>query len=222
MSTQRPEPPAETEVVLPAPRPAKARLLQDGRDMFWSMAPLVIACIVLAGLLGQCSFQPTGPKAGPVPFYDAGAALHSDATTLGFPIRQPALPDGWQPNSGARDGIDGGRVDPVSGQRARALTSRVGYVTPRGTYLSLTQSNADEEKLVASLHADVYPTGTQDVAGTRWVVYQGAGTAEPVWTTRLQTPGAGSTQIALTGTGSTDEFRTLAEAVSTQSPLPAK
>ena len=65
-------------------------------------------------------------------------------------------------------------------------------------------------------------TGTQDVAGTRWVVYQGAGTAEPVWTTRLQTPGAGSTQIALTGTGSTDEFRTLAEAVGTQSPLPAK
>ncbi|MET0994220.1 MAG: DUF4245 family protein, partial [Mycobacterium sp.] len=45
----------------PAPKPAKPRLLQDGRDMFWSMVPLVIACIVLAGLVGMCSFAPTGP-----------------------------------------------------------------------------------------------------------------------------------------------------------------
>src|SRR6476659_1397245 len=28
---------------VPAPRPAKARLLQDGRDMFWSTAPLARA-----------------------------------------------------------------------------------------------------------------------------------------------------------------------------------
>ncbi|MFD3042009.1 MULTISPECIES: DUF4245 family protein, partial [Mycolicibacterium] len=45
----------------PVPKPEKSRLLQDGRDMFWSMAPLVVACIVLAGLLGMCSFQAGGP-----------------------------------------------------------------------------------------------------------------------------------------------------------------
>src|SRR6201991_4696823 len=52
---------------VPHPKPAKSRLLQDGRDMFWSMAPLVLACVVLAGVLGMCSFQPAGPGKGPPP-----------------------------------------------------------------------------------------------------------------------------------------------------------
>src|SRR5581483_11920031 len=67
----------------PAPREPKSRLRQDGRDMFWSLAPLVLACVVLAGLVGMCSFQLSGPKTGPVPSYDVAAALHADATQLG-------------------------------------------------------------------------------------------------------------------------------------------
>ena len=79
--------------------------------MFWSMAPLVLACIVLAGLLGMCSFAPNGPGQGPPPHYDAPAALKADAEALKFPIRLPQLPDGWQANSGSRGSIDGGRTD---------------------------------------------------------------------------------------------------------------
>src|SRR5690242_14375024 len=86
----------------PAPKPAKPRLLQDGRDMFWSIAPLVIACIVLAGVLGMCSFAPNGPGKGPTPNYDAPAALQADADALKIPIRLPKLPEGWQANSGSR------------------------------------------------------------------------------------------------------------------------
>ena len=40
-------------------------------------------------------------------------------------------------------------------------------------YLALTQSNADEEKLIGSIGSDLVPTGTQDVDGVRWVVYEG-------------------------------------------------
>lgn len=90
-------------------------------------------------------------------------------------------------------------------------------------YLSLTQSNADENKLVASIHSAAVPTGAIDIAGTNWVVYQGAGQsgadAEPIWTTRLAGPG-GAAQIAITGAGSTDQFRTLASATQSQPPLP--
>jgi hypothetical protein len=88
-------------------------------------------------------------------------------------------------------------------------------------YLSLTQSNADEAKLVGSIHPAMYPEGTVDVDGTRWIVYQGDGSAEPVWTTRLDSP-AGPAQIAITGAGSVDQFRTLAAATQSQQPLPAK
>jgi hypothetical protein len=204
----------------PAPKPAKPRVLQDGRDMFWSIAPLVIACIVLAGVLGMCSFQPNGPGKGPAPSYDAPAALQADADALKIPIRLPKLPEGWQANSGSRKGIDGGRTHP-SGQRSRAVSSTVGYLAPSGMYVSLTQSNADEDKLVASINTDLYPTGTQDVDGVRWVVYEGGEPAEPVWTTRLNGAG-GPAQIAITGAAGTSEYRTLAAATQTQSPLTAK
>lgn len=192
--------------------------------MFWSLMPLVLACIVLAGLVGMCSFQTGGIK-GTIPSYDAPAALHADATTLGFPIRLPQLPAGWQANSGSRGGIQNGRTDPSTGQRLNAATSTVGYISPTGEYLSLTQSNADEDKLVGSIHSTAYPTGTVDVGGKTWVVYQGSGQsgadAEPVWTTRLIGP-SGATQIAITGAGSTDQFRTLASATQSQSPLPSR
>lgn len=206
----------------PAPA-AKSRLLHDGRDMFWSMAPLVLACIVLAGMLGMCSFQAGGPGEGPVPSFDAPAALRADAEALKIPIRIPQLPDGWQSNSGSRSGIEAGRTDPATGQPLRAVSSTVGYLAPSGMYVSLTQSNADEEKLVGSLDSDVVPTGVQDVDGVKWVVYEGSDDdgkpAEPVWTTRLTGP-TGPAQIALTGAADAGDFRTLATATQTATPLP--
>jgi hypothetical protein len=170
----------------------------------------------------MCSFQPSATNKGAIPSYDAATALRADAATLGFPIRLPQLPPGWKPNSGGRSGIDNGRTDPATGQKLHAAVSAVGFISPTGMYLSLSQSNADEDKLVGSIHSSAYPTGTVDVAGTNWVVYDAAGQggagAEPVWTTRLTGPG-GVTQIAITGAGSTDEFRTLASATQSQPPL---
>lgn len=206
----------------PVPKPAKPRVLQDGRDMFWSMGPLVVACVVLAGLLGMCSFAPTGPGRGTVPPYDAPAALQADADALKIPIRLPKLPEGWQANSGSRGSIDGGATGP-GGQPMRAVTSRVGYLAPTGMYVSLTQSNADEDKLIPWFDPALVPSGTQDVDGVTWVVYEGGDpegpVPNPVWTTRLSGPG-GPAQIALTGAAGTAEYRTLAQATQSQPPLP--
>jgi len=202
----------------PAPKPAKSRLLQDGRDMFWSLAPLVLACVVLAGLVGMCSFRPNGPADGMIPTYDAAAALQDDANALKFPIRLPALPAGWQSNSGTRSGIEAGRTDPVTGERQRAIVARVGYIAPSKMYVSLSQSDADETALVQSIDKFVYPSGVQDIDGSKWVVYQGGEDTEPVWTTRLNAAG-GPVQLAITGAGTVDEFRTLAIATQSQPPL---
>ena len=115
----------------PAPRPQKSRLLQDGRDMFWSMAPLVLACLVLAGMVGMCSFAAQRPARGPLPDYDAPAALKADAETLKFPDPAAALPDGWQANSGSRGRIDGGAHRPGDGQPVRAVRPRSATSRPR-------------------------------------------------------------------------------------------
>jgi hypothetical protein len=195
-------------------------LLQDGRDMFWSLVPLVVACVILAGIVGMCSFAPGGPGPGPAPDYDAPAALQADADALRIPVRVPALPDGWRANSGSRAGIEAGRTEP-SGQPGRAVSSTIGYLTPTGMYMALIQSNADEEKLVGSIDPDMAPTGTQDVDGVRWVVYDGGDGAESVWTTRLTGP-TGPAQIAIRGAGGTDAYRTLSAAVQKQPPTAAK
>ena len=134
--------------------------------LLWSLAPLVIACVVLAGLVGTCSLQTRGPVQGTTPSYDAAAALQADADVLDFPVRLPRLPGDWQPNSGGRAGIEGGRTGP-NGERQRALTARVGYIAASKMYLSLTQSNADETALVQSINTAVYPSGVQDIAGVK-------------------------------------------------------
>ena len=63
-------------------------------------------------------------------------------------------------------------------RRIETVSSTVGYLTPTGMYLALTQSNADEEKLVASIQPNMVPTGTQDVDGVSWVAYEGDGDTE--------------------------------------------
>lgn len=188
--------------------------------MFWSLVPLILGCIVLAGLVGMCSFSPSGPGAdGTVPTYDAERALQADADVVGFPVRLPRLPEGWQANSGTRGGIEAGLT--VAGAKQNAITSRVGYIAPSKMYVSLTQSNADETALVQSIQNAVYPAGTQDVDGVTWVVYQGGEGTEPVWTTRLGSGGA-ATQLAISGAGGAEDFRTLAAATQNQPPLTPK
>ncbi|ORB58980.1 hypothetical protein BST43_09210 [Mycobacteroides saopaulense] len=201
------DPGPDDRVAVPAPRPAKPRLFQDGRDMFWSMAPLVVACIVLAGILGMCSFTPSGPTVGKPPAYDAHAALQADARQFPFPVREPSLPQGWQANSGGRDSVDGGPL------------SKVGYLNPAGAYMAVVQSAAPEEKLVPKLNGALVPSGPEDVDGVTWVKYEGGEDAEPAWVTRLATPAPGTT-VAITGAGNTEAFRTIARAVQTAKPLP--
>ncbi len=186
--------------------------------MFWSMAPLVLVCIVLAGVLGTCSFAPNGPGQAPVLPYDTTASLTADAQALKIPIRLPQLPSGWRANSGSRASIDGGRTD-AKGQPARAVISQTGFLAPTGMFVRLIQSDADEQRLVRWVDADMAPTGTQDVNGTRWIVYEGGENSRPVWTTRLTGP-TGPAQIAVTGPAGTDEYRTLAAATQSQPPLP--
>ncbi|OAT69672.1 hypothetical protein AWB85_19990 [Mycobacteroides immunogenum] len=189
---------------MPAPRPAKPRLFQDGRDMFWSMAPLVLVCIVLAGVLGMCSFTPSGPTAGAPPSYDAHAALQADARQFSFPIREPSLPQGWRANSGGRDSVDG------------VPLSRVGYLSPSGAYMAVLQSGAPEERLVPKVNTSLVPRGPEDVDGVHWVAYEGDEGVEPLWVTRL-----GSTvTVGVTGAGDGEAFRTVARAVQTATPLP--
>ncbi|MFG1785649.1 DUF4245 domain-containing protein [Rhodococcus oryzae] len=183
----------------------KPRILQNNKDMMWSIIPLVLLCLIVAGVASRCSFSPGGPTSGPVPQFDVDASLKYDAGVLGFPVRDPAVPEDWQPNSGSRGVVGGNSGGDVT---------TVGYITPKGRYLQLSQSAAAEEALVPWVAGDLRsPTGVAPVAGDRWVEYAEEG-SEPIWVTDL-----GDVRVLIKGSGTTEEFTELATAVDAAQPL---
>ncbi len=185
----------------------KPRIMNDYRDLVWSLIPLVLIAVVFAGLTSQCSFAANGPTQGTIPSFDAAAALRSDAQNLRFPVREPALPENWQPNSGSRDTIaaaGGGTV------------STIGFITGAGTYMELNQTDATEELLVDRVVGARYATGTRETGGQKWVVYDEPD-AESAWTADF-----GDSRVLIRGAGDTAAFPTLAAAVTAAQPLPAR
>ncbi|MET8648335.1 MULTISPECIES: DUF4245 domain-containing protein [Nocardia] len=176
----------------------KPRILHDYKDLFFSLIPLVLIAVVFAGLASQCSFSATGPTEGKIPHFDVQAALNSDARTLPFPIRNPAVPADWTPNSGSRDTITGPDGGPVS---------TVGYITPSGTYMQLTQSSASDEVLARSILGSRFANGTQQIGNQKWTVFAEP-TEETAWIADF-----GQSRVLIKGAGDTSAFTTLAQAV---------
>lgn len=177
----------------------KPRILQNGHDMMWSLIPLVIACLLIAGVASQCSFSPGGPKPGPVPSFDADAAFKYDSRELGFPIRKPEIPEGWQPNSGSRSIVSGdGGGD----------SSNIGFITEVGRYIQLTQSDATVETLVPFVAGDTrIQSGTERIGSRQWDVFDD-GDSEAIWVSDF-----GDARVLITGPAPADDFKQLATAI---------
>ncbi|MFC0314941.1 DUF4245 domain-containing protein [Gordonia phosphorivorans] len=183
----------------------KPRILQDSRDMVWSLIPLLLICLVIAGIAGSCAWG-FGDKAAEqkVPTFNSDAAFIADSRVMPFPIRQPAVPAAWQSNSGSTSTV------------GTSLTSNVGWITDNGTYVQLTQTAATEDQLVPALGGTgALGTGTVEAGGTTWVTYENAPENRMVWVTDL-----GDVRIGLLGRGDNPPLNTLAEAVLKAQPLP--
>lgn len=194
--------------------PAQGRGRRSGgmRDMLLSMIVLAVIALVLAALTRGCSFSPGGPSTNSslLPAVDVGAELQAAAGQMKFPLHQMSLPSGWRANSDS--------VDPV-GPNGVDQAVRIGWITPAGHYLQVSQSNATSVDLVRSAaslgdDASVSPTGTQLVHGTKWTVYPGV-RDESSWVTD-----PGPERLFITGNGTTSEFATLAEATMSGQPVP--
>lgn len=180
------------------------------------MIGAVVILVVIIGAVfafyGGCSFSPGGPTIDPAaaPSIDAGKKLDEAASSVTFPVREPAVPSSWRSNSSSTSAVGAGA--------AADVVVRVGWVTTGGTFVQLSQSGGDRADVVAKEigRGDARPTGEVEVAGVTWTTYPGR-REEPTWVTELD-----GTVLLITGSGSEAEFRQLATAAQEAEPLTAR
>lgn len=187
----------------------KPRSQNDYKDLIWSLLPLVLICLVIAGIASQCSFSAKGPTPGQIPNFDVKAALTDDAKHLPFPIRLPVLADSgpgkWTPNSGSHDTITG---------NGGGELSTVGFISPEGTYMQLTQSNASVEALAKKYAPVKVATSSEQRGDHKWSIFAEPG-SEPAWISDF-----GDVRILIKGAGNGAAFNTLSTAIGQAQPLP--
>ena len=177
------------------------------KDMLGALLILIPIALLVVGVGRSCSFAPTGPQLDPGagPTVDAPARLAEYARVSTFGLRVPDVP--WRSNSTDRGPVQGG-----------GTAVRTGYLTEQARYLRLVQSDASEEALLA---AEGGPGSTAEgvttAAGRKWVTYRGSN-GEPVRIATL--PGSPAVRLLITGSGTDDEFRTLADATLRARVLP--
>ncbi|ATD70217.1 MULTISPECIES: DUF4245 domain-containing protein [Gordonia] len=188
----------------------KPRILINGKDMFWSLVPLIALCALVAIASGNCSVGLNqDPADSKVPAFDVVTALDADARQMPFPIRRPPTPEGWKPNSGSSDAIEGHRV------------STVGWLSASKAYVQLSQTDASEDLLVPYLggsgdeYADTTGTGTREAGGRQWVTYE-TSEGKKFWIADF-----GDVRIGVLSRGPDSDIETIASSVATQPPLDA-
>jgi hypothetical protein len=193
---------------------AKPKLFSNTRDLIISLAVLAVVMVISVGFTGLCSFNP-GPadKEGAVQEVDIETILKTDAQGLSVPVRLPALPDNWVPNSGRRVSVDG------------QPSSVAGWVIDGKEFISLTQTDAATDKAVDAM--DDKDGGIREETGEHRTPAAASSTGKDVtwriWTGDDSRPlwvaDTGDARLLLTGTAGDDQFATLADAVVKAQPL---
>ena len=190
-------------------KPSRAGLRM--RDMVGAVVILVVIIGAVMAWFGACSFSPGGPSVDPAsaPTADASGQLTRTARSVAFPVREPALPKDWHPNSAGTSAVG-------TGASADVIV-RVGWITSKGAFLQLSQSGGNAAEVLASeVGQEEAPpsSGTVEVAGVTWTSYP-ARRDEPAWVTELD-----GAVLLITGSASEEEFRQLATATQKATPLP--
>lgn len=164
---------------------------------------ITVLMVVAVGATGLCTYNPGAPKQGPVQEVDAQSFLSLEARGVNFPVRYPQMPEGWITNSARRSMIDGAPA-PV-----------VGWVTPDGGFLQLTQTGAPTDKAIAEFDSKPRElTDTLRIDGSVTDVYTSPD-ARDLWVVD-----AGDVRFLVTGAGEHAEFEQLISTALATTPEP--
>ncbi|MCL8492681.1 DUF4245 domain-containing protein [Corynebacterium sp. B5-R-101] len=180
----------------------KPKIFEDARDITLTVGVILIMMFLAVGATGLCSINPEKP--GPVQNVDAATFLEMEARGSGAVIREPVMPEGWQPTAARRKEMGG-----ESGAVVSWLTAEEGYVESAQTQLALgdvpsaydsNYRGNSERREVAGHDVEILSSDDKDV--------------RPLWITDL-----GDARLVLTGSASDADYETALTAFTEAEPL---
>ncbi|HIX79585.1 MAG TPA: DUF4245 domain-containing protein [Candidatus Corynebacterium faecipullorum] len=180
----------------------KPKIFEDARDITLTVGVILIMMFLAVGATGLCSINPE--KSGPVQNVDAATFLEMEARGSGAVIREPDMPEGWQPTAARRKQMGG-----ESGAVVSWLTTNEGYVESAQTQLALgdvpgaydSNYRANfEQREVAGQDVEILSSDDKDV--------------RPLWIADL-----GDARLVLTGSASDADYEAALTAFAEAEPL---
>ncbi len=174
--------------------------------MFYSVAVIVIVMVALVAFTGMCSFDRGTPENAPVNKVDEKTFLEIEAQGESFPVRLPAVPDGWTANSARRSAIAGENAPTV------------GWVIGNDGYLQLSQTAVPLDQAIEGFDGNVRQLDhTYDLAGKQVSVY----TSSEKDVRDIRAVDLGDVRLLVTGAATDDDFNALLTATMSATPLPS-
>jgi hypothetical protein len=191
----RPETPEET-----AERKARNRAERRSRQTFRNLIASLVACVAV--VVALVLIVPRGDGTGERNL-DVRQAVQQYGDTAGQPLVAPKVPASWHANAAELRG---------SGEDA---TWYVGYVIDGSAYAGVTEGLPGSPDLLATTLDQARATGTTRIGGLPWRVYDrrgqdGTGNVAYGLATKV-----GKVVLAVYGTASAEQIRSLAAAVAT-------
>lgn len=178
------------------PSPAEVRAAQfNAANMVRSLLPLVVICLLI---VAWTTWRQSGDER--VQTVDPSSTVQLAAARASYPVMAPAdLPDDYR--------VTSARTDAGKAEEGDRVTLEIGYLTPAGDFAGFVVSDDPGAGAVVDVVADAEEQGEVEIDGQTW---------------RRLTTGRGETAfvreddgvtVAVSGSASDDELRTVAEAV---------
>lgn len=192
----RPETPEET-AARKAENSLKHRQRQTLKNLVLALGASLLLVLVIV-LIVPRSDTPIEPD------IDVSSVAEQAQIATGEPLAVPDLPEGWRANAAE---LRTSAADEVTAWY-------VGYLTPSDEYIGIYQGFDANPTWVAGLLARTLATGTTEIDGIEYTVYDNRESSDDVGNARYAlTTESGGTTFVLLGTASPEEFATLASAI---------
>lgn len=142
---------------------ARPRMTHRPRDMFLSLAVILVPILVIMALFTRHADTPVRPV-------DVAPVLAQARAEASFPVLAPTgLPGTWVPTRATW--VRAGQPD-ATGKTAPGSVWINGWLSPGQVYVALVQTDAGGDAQLAKASRDARRDGERAIAGTTWEQYR--------------------------------------------------